>query len=64
MHLIYSISKKFKKDYTKIQALIDFGSKINIIILAYIAIFELHICLTDVLAQKIDGFILLIYSMI
>lgn len=40
----------FKKGHTKVQALINFDSKVNAIIPAYAAVLGLRICLTDVRA--------------
>lgn len=39
---------KFNKTLTKIQALIDFGSKINAMTPAYAAVLRLCICFTNV----------------
>lgn len=54
---------KFKGN-TKMQALINSNSKVNVIIFAYAAVLELRICLTDVGAYKIDGFTFSTYSMV
>lgn len=45
----------FKKDQTKIRALLDFDNKVNIITLAYIAKPSFQIQSTNIKAQKIDG---------
>lgn len=45
---------RFKKDQAKIQPLLDFGSKINVITLAYTAKLGLKVRSTHVGAQKID----------
>lgn len=55
---------KFKKSSTKIQVLIDPGSKINAMTPVYVAILKLRVCLTNVGAQKIDRSTLLIYYMV
>lgn len=55
---------KFKKDYIEIKTLIDSGSKINAMTLAYIAIFGLCVYFTNVRAQKIDRSTLLTYSIV
>lgn len=41
---------KFKKGYIEVQAWIDFGSEVNIIIPAYAAAPELYVCPTNVRA--------------
>ena len=41
---------KFKKSLTKFQALLDSGSKINVITTAYTAKLELRVCFNDVRA--------------
>lgn len=48
----------------KIQALINFGSEINIIMLTYIASLSLSIRETNLEAQKIDGLAFVIYEMV
>lgn len=58
----YSI--KFKKDDIKIQALIDSNNEVNAIIPTYAAIPELHVCLTNIRASKIDRSILSIYNIV
>lgn len=48
----------FWKDINKIQALVNFNSKLNAMTLAYISKLSLKVCQIDVRAQKIDGFTL------
>lgn len=55
---------RFKKDQVKVQALIDFDNKINIMTAAYAAKLGLRVHLTDIGAQKIDGFILEMFEMV
>lgn len=55
---------QFKKDQVKIQTLIDFGNKVNIMNSAYAAKLGLNIQQTNINTQKIDGFILLTFEMI
>lgn len=50
--------------HTKVQALIDSGSKDNTMISAYTAVLELHVCFTNIEAQKIDGSIFSTYDMV
>lgn len=54
---------KFKGD-TKMQAFIDFYSKINAITSAYPAVLEIRICFTAVKAQKIDSFMFSTHIMV
>ena len=54
----------FKKGHTKVQALLNSGSKVNAITPAYAAILGLRVCSTKVGAQKIDGSMLSTHSMI
>lgn len=55
---------KFKKGHTKIQALINSDSEVNVMTSAYAAVLVLHVCLTDVVGQKIDGFTLPAHGMV
>lgn len=48
-------SLRFWKDTNKMQALIDFDSKVNIITLIYVLKLGLRVRQTKVKAQKIDG---------
>ena len=48
-------SAKFQKDQKTIQILINFGSEINKITLAYVAMLGLKVCPIAVRFQKIDG---------
>ena len=50
------------KGYTTVQALLDSGSKVNVMTSAYMAVLGLRVCFTDVRAQKIDGSMLLTYG--
>lgn len=43
------------KDQTKIQALLDSNSEVNVMTLAYAAKLDLKVQLTNIGAQKIDG---------
>ena len=54
---------KFKRSHTKIQALLDFGSEINAMTLAYAAELELYVCFINVEAQKIDESTFLTHNM-
>lgn len=45
----------FQKDIAEIKTLIDLGSKVNIILLAYSSKLGLKVCHTNIRAQKIDG---------
>lgn len=54
---------KFKKGQTKIQVLIDFGIKFNIMNLAYAVVFRPHICPTNIKDYKIDRSTLSTYDM-
>lgn len=45
----------FKKDQTKVQALLDSGNNVNTITLAYTARFGFKVRPTDIRAEKIDG---------
>lgn len=54
---------KYKKDYTKVQALMDFGNKVNAMTLAFAAILRLYVYFANIKAQKIDISKLLAYSM-
>ena len=46
---------QFHRNKKTIKALINFGNKVNIMALAYLAKLGLKVCLTNVGAQKIDG---------
>lgn len=52
----------FQKDTIKVKALIDSGSKVNIITPTYAAKLGLKVCHTNVRAQKIDGSTLKIFK--
>ena len=52
------------KGHTTIQALLDSGSEVNAITLAYVAVVGLGIRSIDVGAQKIDRLILLTHGMV
>lgn len=54
----------FKKHYIAVYALLDSDSKVTAIIPVYATVLGLHICFTDVKAQKIDKSMLLIYNMV
>ena len=45
----------FKKSKVQVQALIDFGSKVNAMTLGYASKLGLKVCPTNVGAQNIDG---------
>lgn len=47
---------RFKKNQAKVKALIDFGSKVNIITLAYLAKLDLKVRPIYIKTQKIDCF--------
>lgn len=53
---------QFRKNQVKTQALIDSGSEINVITLAYIASLGLKVWQTNVGAQKINGSTLEIFE--
>ena len=53
---------QFKKN--KVQALIDFGNKVNIMTPKYVSKLDLKICLSNVKVQKIDGFIVNIFKIV
>lgn len=55
---------RFKKDQANIQALLDSGSEINTISLAYAAKLGFKDRLTNVDAQKIDGSILKMFEIV
>ena len=56
---------QFRKDKDKdILSLLDSGSEINAIILAYTAHLSLKVRMTNVRIQKIDGFSLATYGMV
>lgn len=55
---------RFKKDQGKVRALIDLGSKVNVMTPAYMAILSLKVRTTDVKAQKINSSSLAIYKMV
>lgn len=48
---------QFQKNQAKVQILIDFRSKINAMILAYVSKLSFIVQATNIKAQKIDGFI-------
>lgn len=54
----------FKKNQVKTQALIDSDSKVNAITWSYVTKLGLKIRVTDVRAQKIDGFTLETFGMV
>lgn len=60
---IYYLAQ-FEKDNKIIRALIDFGSKINIIIPVYIFKLDLKVWKTDVRTQKINSLSLATYKMV
>lgn len=53
----------FQKNRPEVKTLINFGSKINVIILGYISKLGLKICHTNIKAWKIDGFIVKTFRM-
>ena len=53
-----------KNKKATIQALINSGSNVNAMTLAYAAKLDLKICLTSVIAQKIDGSLLRAFGMV
>lgn len=55
---------KFKKVYTKVQALLNLDNKVNTMTLIYAIKLELCIYSTSIGAQKIDGFTFSTYNMI
>ena len=55
---------QFKKDTTKVRALIDLESEVNAMAPTYAKKLGLRVRKTDVGAQKIDGSILETYDMI
>ena len=52
------------KGHIAVQALFDFNNEVNAMISAYTAVLRLHVCFTDVKAQKIDRLTILTYSMV
>lgn len=54
----------FQKDNVEINALTNFGSKVNIMILAYILKLDFQVCFTNVIAPKIDNFTFKIFEMV
>lgn len=46
---------QFKKNQAKIQTLLDFSSKVNVMTLAYAVSINSKVWLTNIEAQKIDG---------
>ena len=61
-YIYYSLS--FRKDTIDIRALIDLGSKVNAIVLAYASKLGLKVCPIDVGAQKVDAPIFEILGMV
>ena len=55
---------KFKKEHTKVPALLNSGSEVNAITQAYTAKLRLRVCLTNGEIQKINEFTFLIYDMV
>lgn len=55
---------RFKKDQTKVQALLDSSNKVNVMSLAYAANLNLKIRLINVRAQKLNSFIFEIFKMV
>lgn len=55
---------KFKKGRIEVQALINSHRGVNAMTLAYAPILELTVCFTNVGAQKIDEFTLLIHVIV
>ena len=55
---------QFEKDKKIIKALINFGSKVNIITLAYASKLSSKVWKTDVRAQKIDSSLLKTFEMV
>ena len=55
---------QFWKDKKVIRALIDFGSKVNAITLAYASKLGFQVQKTDIGAQKIDGSLLWTFGMV
>ena len=54
----------FWKDTASVRALIDLSSDVNAMILAYASKLDLKVYLTNVRAQKIDGFTLETFGMV
>lgn len=54
----------FWKDTKGVRDLIDWGSKVNVITLAYVAILGLKVQETNIRAQKVDGSTLDIFEMV
>ena len=63
LYIHYPMQLRKNKKAT-IQALIDFGSKVNAMILAYVAKLGLKVCSTNVGAQKIDNSLFIIFEMV
>lgn len=55
---------QFKKNQAKVQILLNFSNKVNIITLIYVANLGFKVRLTDVGAYKINGSILKIFEMV
>lgn len=55
---------KFKKNYTKVQTLINSGIEINIITIADTTVLGLYVCFINIRAQKIDISTLLNHSIV
>ncbi len=55
---------RFKKNQAKVQTLIDYGSEVNAITLAYAAKLDLKVRPTNVGTQKIDGSTLATFEMV
>lgn len=49
---------RFRKDFADVGALLDSGSDVNAMTLAFASKLGLKVCSTNVEAQKIDGFTL------
>ena len=55
---------RFRKDTTGVRALVDSGSEVNAITLAYAAKLDLQVRKTDIRTQKIDGSTLKTFGMV
>lgn len=54
----------FQKNTNKLQALLNFGSKVNTMMPVYISKLGFRVCHTNVRTQKIDNSILEIFKMV
>lgn len=55
---------RFKKNEVKVQTLLDFGGKINVMTLVYAAKLDLKVRAANVKVQKIDGCILEMFEIV